>query len=523
MYSIVSTAVLHGIGSIPVCVEADVSEGMPIFDMIGFLASEVREARERVRTALRNSGYRLPPSHVTINFTPADIRKSGSGFDLPVSAAVLAALGVIHQEALEGTFVTGEVGLNGRVQPVRGVFPMIAEAKERGLRRCVVPEENRREAYMVEGMTVYAVSCIREMVGLLNGDGGKDADGSFNIEGTCDVESEGAQAETLPDFSEISGQPFIRRACETAVSGMHNLLLTGPPGAGKTMMAMRIPSILPPLDHAEQMELSRLYSVSGLLAGRDTLIRERPFRAPHHTVTAQGLAGGGVHPKLGEISLAHKGVLFLDELPEFKKETLEVLRQPLEEKKVRLVRLLESCEYPADFMLVAAMNPCRCGYYPDVSRCRCTALSVERYLGKISRPLLDRIDICVMVPQLTFRELLEGGAEESSADIRRRVLEAQQRQKERYRNEIFSFNSQIPAAKIREYCGLNRKQESDMEEAYRKFELTARSYHRILKVARTLADMDGHRKILDRHLGEAVCYRSPEQKCFGNLWGGGGD
>lgn len=505
MYSIVSTAIIQGIHAVPVCVEADVSSGMPTFEMVGFLASEVKEARERVRTALRNSGFLLPPKRITVNFTPADIRKSGSGFDLPIAVAVLCAMGSLADAPLDEFFVIGEVGLNGKVQPVRGVLPMIADAKERGIRRCIVPKQNRKEAELVTGMRVYGVESIEEVIGILSGKPWQEQKETYYIEATDETIK-------IPDFSDIHGQQMVKRACEVAVSGRHNLLLVGSPGAGKTMMAMRIPSILPPLLDEEQMELSKIYSVSGLLSEREGLIKVRPFRAPHHTITAQGLSGGGVVPKPGEISLAHKGVLFLDELPEFQNQTLEILRQPLEEKCVRLVRTHGSYEYPAEFMLVAAMNPCKCGYYPNMQKCRCSQTSIERYVNRISRPLLDRIDICVEAPQIAFRDLNVLREEETSAQIRARVIATQQIQQERYRGEKFSYNSQIPAERIREYCALDKKQERYMEEIYGKLELTARSYHKILKVARTLADMEQSAKLTMRHLNEAVCYRSLDKK-----------
>lgn len=505
MYSIVSTAIVQGIHSIPVFVEADVSDGMPVFEMVGFLASEVKEARERVRTALRNLGYILPPKRITINFTPADIRKSGSGFDLPIALAVLAAMGIVPQEALDGTFVIGEVGLNGRVQPVHGVLPMIAGAKDCGMKRCIVPMSNRNEAELVTDMTVCGVTCIGNVIRLLRGEDCGETERPYNIEVT-------GKKENTADFADIAGQRLVKRACEVAVSGMHNLLMIGPPGAGKTMMAMRIPSILPPLTETEQMELSKVYSVSGLFAEREGLMRERPFRAPHHTITMQGLSGGGVIPKPGEISLAHKGVLFLDELPEFQKNTLESLRQPMEEKCVRLVRTHGSYEYPAEFMLVAAMNPCRCGYYPDMQRCRCSQSSIERYLGRISQPLLDRIDICVEAPQIEFRELTERSRQEASGEIRKRVIAAQEIQRERFKEEKFSYNSQIPAVCIQKYCSLDQKLRVYMEQMYRKLNLTARSYHKILKVARTLADMEQKEHIGFGHLNEAICYRSLDKK-----------
>lgn len=505
MYSRVATATIRGIQSVPVCVEADVSDGMPVFEMVGFLASEVKEARERVRTALRNVGCALPPRRITVNFMPADIRKSGAGFDLPIAVAVLAAMGRLPHAVLDDVLIVGEIGLNGVVQPVHGVLPMVAEAKERGIRHCIVPRANRKEAALVSGMLVCGVENIGEVMRLLeDASWEKYAAEEYNIEET--------QPAVLPDFSEIHGQRLMKRACEVAVTGMHNLLFVGPPGAGKTMVASRIPSILPPLAEAERMELSKIYSVKGMLSGENGLLTQRPFRAPHHTVSVQGLTGGGRIPQPGEISLAHKGVLFLDELPEFARETVEALRQPLEEGAVHLVRLGGSYVYPADFMLAAAMNPCPCGYYPDMQKCRCTQTAIHRYLERISQPILDRIDICVEAPALTFGELTGQQKEETSAAIQKRVAVAQDIQRKRYRKEAFSYNSQIPATKIREYCALDKKQEQYMEEIYGKLQLTARSYHKLLRVARTLADMDGGGRICDRHLEEAICYRSFDRK-----------
>ena len=501
MYSLVTTSIIQGIKSIPVYVEADVSDGMPLFEMVGSLSPEVKESKERVRTALKNTGYILPPKRITINFIPANIRKTGSGFDLPVVAAVLCAIGIVPEEALKNTMVVGEISLSGEVKPVNGILPMVAEAKERGVTRCIVPAENQTEALLVKEIEIFAVQSIAEMIHILNGGTYIEKEIGKAVEKTI----------RLLDFSDIQGQ-HLKRACEVAVSGMHNLLMIGPPGAGKTMTAMRIPTILPPLDEKEQMELSKIYSVSGQFQLREQLMEERPFRCPHHTITMQGLVGGGLIPKPGEISLAHKGVLFLDELPEFKQNTIEILRQPMEEKEVRLVRVNGTYEYPADFILVAAMNPCKCGYYPDMQKCRCTAASIERYINRISQPLLDRIDICVETPQIKFEELNGTKKEECSDTIRERVIEVHAIQKKRYQKEDFQFNSQIPAARIAEYCALSKDQEKYMKKIYKQLNLTARSYHKILKVARTLADMDGSENILDAHLNEAVCYRNIDKR-----------
>lgn len=499
MYSVVLTAMIQGIKSVPVSVEADVSDGLPLFEMVGFLASEVKEAKERVRTALRNIGFTLPPKRITINVLPANIRKNGSGFDLPVALAILAAVGIIPKEAIADSLVIGEVSLNGEIKPVSGILPVVAGAKEKGIKACIVPGKNAAEARLVKQMRIYAVDSLTEVIRILNGGDYVEKDEKVNRE---------KRTELQPDFSEIHGQKVLKRACETAACGMHNLLIIGPPGAGKTMAAMRMPGILPPLDEEEQMELSKIYSVCGRFESRVHLMEERPFRCPHHTVTAQGLSGGGRIPGPGEVSLAHKGILFLDELPEFQQSALEILRQPMEEGTVRIVRVGGTCEYPADFMLIAAMNPCKCGYFPDIERCRCTASSMERYINRISQPLLDRIDLCTFAPQIKFEELTETAKEETSEQIRARVILAHERQRYRFRNENFRYNSQIPSQKIAEFCRLNDKQEKNMEQIFHRFHLTARSYHKILKAARTIADMDGSDKIENRHLNEAVCYRN---------------
>lgn len=550
MYSIVSTAIIRGIHSIPVQVEADVSSGLPMFEMVGFLASEVKEARERVRTALRNSGYMLPAKRITVNLSPANIRKTGSAFDLPVAVAILAALDIVPSESLSSVLIAGEIGLNGRVQPVEGILPIVAEAGEHGFTHCMVPYENRMEACLIKNIQIIPVKEIRDVIDYLNRAGaygnvswqnepcqdelppdercrdkaqehGQHANEAgqnkswknvFIKNGGSEIVLTDRKGEPEPDFSQISGQKLVRRASEVAAAGMHNLLMIGPPGAGKTMIAQRIPTILPPMCEEEQLELAKIYSISGMLMHNSHMIQRRPFRSPHHTVTPQGLAGGGKVPKPGEISLAHKGVLFLDELAEFQKSTLELLRQPMEEKEIHISRLHGSCSYPADFMLVAASNPCPCGAYPDMNRCRCTQSAIDRYIGRISQPLLDRIDICVETAQLTYAELVSGTQNESSAAIRERVCEAWNLQRERYKGSGIYFNSQIPPDQLKEICKITPKEESYLEEMYRQFHLTARSYHKILRVARTVADLSHSSTVSVRHLSEAFCYRSLDRK-----------
>lgn len=504
MYSIVTTAIICGLESVRVNVEADVSDGLPVFEMVGFLSSEVREAKERVRTALKNCGYRLPAKRITINLSPANLKKSGSGFDLPIAVAILSALGEIDKKQLKDTLILGEIGLDGRVRSMHGILPVVARAREENIRKCIIPFQNREEARLIPGIKVWAVEDMQELVDCLNGKEYVEKT-SINIEET-------ESADRQPDFSEIHGQNSVKRACEVAVAGMHNFLMIGPPGSGKTMLARRIPGILPPMTEKEQLELSEIYSICGMLPDNGKLIQKRPFRSPHHTISPNGLSGGGTIPKPGEISLAHRGVLFLDELPEFKKSTLEILRQPMEDKQICLVRQSGTYRYPSDFMLVAAMNPCKCGYYPDRNRCSCSSSVIENYLGRISKPLLDRIDICVEAPLIRYEELTGQREDEDSDTIRERVTAAFERQKHRFQGTEIHYNSQIPSGSMERYCTLNEKQRKFMKDIYESLELSARGYYKILKTARTIADLEDCGDIQQRHLNEALCYRILDQK-----------
>lgn len=505
MFSSITTAVLYGIDARLIYCEADICEGLPVFEMVGFLSTEVRESKERIKTALKNCGYNLPTKKITINLSPANIKKNGTGFDLPVAVAILHSLGIINDnDILKETLIVGEIGLNGNVSKTLGILPIVLEAKKCGYKRVILPTENLDEGSLVGGIEIIPVNDINEVINFLNNK-------IIPTNPTKESNDILSKLTNIPDFCDINGQEILKRACEVAVSGMHNLLMIGPPGAGKTMIAKRIPGILPPMTLSECLEVSKIYSVCGLLREENGLIYNRPFRNPHHTISPQGLAGGGSFPRPGEISLSHKGVLFLDELTEFNKTTLEILRQPMEDKKITISRSTGSFEFPADYLLVAAMNPCSCGYYPNRNKCHCSSVSIHKYLSKISRPLLDRIDICTEASQITYNELVNKNSGESSGEIKERVLKACEKQKERFKYESFLFNSQIPSGLIDEYCPLGDKELAFLRKKYEKLDLSARSYHKILKVSRTIADMDDSKDIKVKHLVEAISYRGPDK------------
>ncbi len=507
MFSKVLSGGLRGIDGYVVQVEADVSDGLPGFYMVGSLASEVKEAEERVRTAMRNSGYHLSSKKITVNLSPANVRKEGTACDLPVAIAVLAAYGVILPEELKETAFLGELGLDGRIKPVRGVLPMVLAMAEKGIRRCFLAEDNVAEGVAAACMEIIQITSLKQVSLLLND---PDQIRAEHAEDALEPETD------YPvDFSEINGQRLMRRATEVAVAGGHNLLYIGPPGSGKSMMARRIPTIMPSLTREEQLEVSKVYSICGMLPEGHALIGTRPYRAPHHTISAQALTGGGLWPKPGEISLASRGVLFLDELAEFQKKTLEILRQPLEEQQVTVSRVNGSYTFPAHFMLAAALNPCPCGYYPDRSRCSCTRHQVRQYLSRISRPLLDRIDICVEAAPVTYQDIRTIQKNESSETIRQRIEAARRIQLERYAGKGIFTNSEMGIREIRQYCLLSEEDENYLNQIFSRLSLSARGCHKILKVARTLADLEGKEQIERRHLSEAAGFRDLQERYWG--------
>lgn len=500
---------LTGIDGYVVQVEADVSNGLPGFNMVGYLSAEVKEAEERVRTAMRNSGFQLRAMKVTVNLSPANIRKEGTSCDLAIAVAVMAAYGIVKPSILQDSGFLGELGLDGRIKPVRGVLSMVVAMGRGGLKRCFLAEENVREGLAVQQIEIVKIRDLKELAELLN------RPEHIQYEYAEPLVRESVVSQYPVDFAEVNGQQLMRRATEVAVAGRHNLLYFGPPGSGKSMIARRIPTVMPELSREEQIEVSKIYSICGMLPQGKALMHIRPFRSPHHTISAQALTGGGRRPKPGEISLASRGVLFLDELPEFQKRTLEILRQPLEEHRITVARLHGTVEFPAHFMLAAAMNPCPCGFFPDRERCSCTEQQVRRYLGRVSRPLLDRIDICVEASPVTYRDIRDGGANESSLVMRKRIEAARQIQKQRFGDRDIFFNSEMNGRDIREYCGLLPEDEAFFREVFKRMRLSARGCQKILKVARTIADLAGEEHIRREHLSEAVGYRDMEEKYWG--------
>ncbi len=503
----VKSAGISGIDGYEVTVEADVSGGIPSFDVVGLGDAAIKESKERVKSAIKNSGFQLKSYKITVNLAPASVKKDGTHYDLPLSVAVLSALGHINVKNLDSYAILGELSLYGEVREVSGILPMADKLKKTGCKNIIVPYDNRNEASIVKGINVYPVKTLKEALDIINS--------SDTISPYTDENHYTDEEEIILDFCDVQGQQQAKRALEIACSGGHSCLMVGSPGSGKTMLSKRVPYILPPLTYEESIEVTKLYSISSLISDDKPLMTKRPFRSIHHTASQISIIGGGPKANPGEVSLAHNGVLFMDELPEFKRATLEVLRQPLEDKEVTVTRVSKSATYPCNFMIIAAMNPCPCGYMgSDKRECSCSLDEIRRYQKKISGPLLDRIDLQVEVSGIEYKEMVSSEKSEESLEIRKRVVAAREVQKERYKNEKISTNSQLTTPLIKKYCQLSDEAQKLLELAFERMGLSARGYTKIIKVARTIADLEKSDIINETHIAEAIGYRDIDTKYF---------